>query len=329
MRKSSYKMVNKIIKKELQNEFVMELFKLAKDLMPIVDGVIATLVSFEQQKLSECNVFSFHNCEKYIKERLPLFYGEFLKMKRFGEIHYSRNFAGNASCDNYTGELWLGREDTIQDDLFMIHEFMHHMNLKPINNNKDVNQKVLLKELFGESLSIMGELDFTENLNDEKLKQDAYRADANRILMCRDCAVKVKVEMFLLDLYMKHGELNEEIIKSEIENCSDLELALLVADNYENILVSIDGWGANLKFAFNLKYVLGVVIGYHLADVAKKDSDICYRLAIVCRRMYELSVEDFCVLFELDLKDQELLNRYIRKVKDVENFVKGQQKVVS
>lgn len=322
-------MVNKIIKKELQNEFVMELFKTAKELMPIVDGVIATPISFEQQKLSECNVFSFHNCEKYIRERLPLFYKEFLRMKRDGELHYSRSFAGNASCDNYTGELWLGREDTIQDDLFMIHEFMHHMNLKPINKNKDVNQNVLLRELFGESLSIMGELDFGSTIEDEKLKQDLIRAEANNMLVCKDCAVKVKVELFLLELFIKYGELSEEIIKAEIESCSDVELALLVADNYESILVSIDGWGANLKFGFNLKYVLGVVVGYHLAEVAKKDSDICYRLAIVCRRMYELSIDDFCKLFELDLNDTELVNKYINKVRKIESYMKGQQKVVS
>ena len=59
MRKSSYKMVNKIIKKELQNEFVMELFKTAKELMPIVDGVLTTPVLFNNKSCLNVMFFLF------------------------------------------------------------------------------------------------------------------------------------------------------------------------------------------------------------------------------------------------------------------------------
>lgn len=329
MKNREYKAINKILKSELSDESVLKILEVARQLMPIVDGVLETNIEFEKQEFSECNVFAYHNARKYICNRLTLFYRELVRMMSNGEVHYSRNFAGNASCDNYTGELWLGRSDTIQDDLFFVHEFIHHMNLKPINDNPEVDQKNLLRSLFGEALSIAAELDFVDKLEDDKLKKDAVKAEVNYSLMIKECALKVKVEMFLIDLYLKHGGLCEDIIKSAIKECDDLELALMVSNNYEDILGEINGWGANLKFIFNLKYVLGVVVGYSLFDRIKDDKDMIYKLAIICRRMYELTVDDFCTLFNIDLTDPLLIERFRNRVNELRPIVNGMEKKVT
>lgn len=329
MKNREYKAINKILKSELSDESVLKILEVARQLMPIVDGVLETNIEFEKQEFSECNVFAYHNARKYICNRLTLFYRELVRMMSNGEVHYSRNFAGNASCDNYTGELWLGRSDTIQDDLFFVHEFIHHMNLKPINDNPEVDQKNLLRSLFGEALSIAAELDFVDKLEDDKLKKDAVKAEVNYSLMIKECALKVKVEMFLIDLYLKHGGLSEDIIKSAIKECDDVELALMVSNNYEDILGEINGWGANLKFIFNLKYVLGVVVGYSLFDRIKDDKDMIYKLAIICRRMYELTVDDFCTLFNIDLTDPLLIERFRNRVNELRPIVNGMEKKVT
>ena len=329
MKNREYKAINKILKSELSDESVLKILEAARQLMPIVDGVLETNIEFEKQEFSECNVFAYHNARKYICNRLTLFYRELVRMMSNGEVHYSRNFAGNASCDNYTGELWLGRSDTIQDDLFFVHEFIHHMNLKPINDNPEVDQKNLLRSLFGEALSIAAELDFVDKLEDDKLKKAAVKAEVNYSLMIKECALKVKVEMFLIDLYLKHGGLSEDIIKSAIKECDGLELALMVSNNYEDILGEINGWGANLKFIFNLKYVLGVVVGYSLFDRIKDDKDMIYKLAIICRRMYELTVDDFCTLFNIDLTDPLLIERFRNRVNELRPIVNGMEKKVT
>ena len=146
--------------------------------------------------------------------------------------------------------------------------------------------------------------------------------------MIKECALKVKVEMFLIDLYLKHGGLSEDIIKSAIKECDDVELALMVSNNYEDILGEINGWGANLKFIFNLKYVLGVVVGYSLFDRIKDDKDMIYKLAIICRRMYELTVDDFCTLFNIDLTDPLLIERFRNRVNELRPIVNGMEKKV-
>lgn len=328
MKNREYKAINKILKKELSDEYILKLLEISKQLMPIVDGVLDIPV-FEKQEYSECNVGSFYNAKMYIYNRLPLFYRELVRMMENGEIHYSRKYGDIAECDNYTGELWLGRNYTIQDDIFFVHEFLHHMNLKPIKMNPDVNQNCLLRNLFGEVLSIAIELDFVDKLDDEKLKRDAIKTEMNYTSIVKECALKVKVELFLIDLYLKYGELSEDIIKNEIKACDDLEFALMLTNNYENVLCDINGWCANLKFLFNLKYVLGIVVGYSLFDSIKDDKDMIYKLAIICRRMYELSIDDFCVLFNIDLTDPKLVERYKTRIGELKPIINGTQRKIT
>lgn len=325
MKKSEFKYLNKILKNELQKESVVALLDASKGFIKIVDGVLSIPVNMDQQSFSEVNTFSFLNAERYLLDTNPIISRELIRMKKNGEIHTSREFSGNASCCNYTGELWLGRSDTIQDDLFFIHEFMHHLNLKPINENKDIDQKNVLRTLFGEALSMFGELDYASKINEDNLKKDAKKREVQIILDAHDSAKKFKVELFLIELYKKHGLLSEDIIKTEIAECKDLELALLVNELYEDIINGITGWGANLKFDFYLRYVLGAVVGYHIASLANDVDDIWYRICIISRRMYELKIDDFCNLFRLDLNKEELINNYREKVNYLTKVMNGEQ----
>lgn len=325
MKKSEFKYLNKILKKELQKQSVVDLLNSAQGFMHIVDGVLEIPVNIEKQEFSEVNTFSFLNAERFIADTNPIFCRELFRMKRNGEIHTSRKFSGNASCDAYNGELWLGRSDTVQDDLFMVHEFIHHLNLIPINKDSEVNQKNVLRTLFGESLSIFGELNYADTIKEDNLRKDARKREVQLILDSYDCAKKFKVEMFLIDLYKKYGTLSEEVIKKEISQCKDLELALLVNEMYEEVIYAITGWGANLKFDFYLKYVLGILVGYHIYELGKEEDDIWYRMAIVCRRMYELSIEEFCTLFRIDLNNSSLIQLYRDQVNTLSKIFNGDE----
>ena len=180
-------------------------------------GVLEIEVPFDKQRIEECSAFSYYHAKKYICIRLPFFYKELVRMMCHGEIAYSRKYAGTSECDSYTGRIYLGRNDTIQDDLRLVHEFIDHMSLKPVQTNYDINQKALLRELFSEALSIGVELDFVDKLTDDRLSDDAQKAEVNYMVDAKERALKVKVEMFLIDAYLKHGELNEDIIKNAIK----------------------------------------------------------------------------------------------------------------
>lgn len=325
MKNREYKAINKVLKRELSNEYILHLLEVTRQLMPLVDGVYNTDVPFEKQTMEECNAFSFYQAKKYVCVRLPFFYKELVRMMSHGEILYSRKYAGNSECDTYTGRIYLGRNDTIQDDLSFVHEFMDHMSLKPVQTNYDINQKALLRDLFSEALSIGVELDFADKITEDNLSDDAMKAEVNYMVDAKEHALKIKVEMFLIDVYLKHGELTEDIIKNAIKECSDLELALMVSNNYEDILGEMVGWRSTLKFKNNLKHVLGILVGYQVFDNIKDDEDMVYRLAIICRRMYELGIEDFCTLFHVDLTDPAIIERYRSRIEELRPFINGNE----
>lgn len=325
MKKSEFRSLNKILKKELSDESVIALLDASRNFMGLVDGVLNIPINFEFKGFSEVNTFSFLNAEKFLCDTNPIIARELVRMKRNGEIHTSREFSGNAECCNYTGQLWLGRSDTVQDDLFYVHEFMHHLNLKPTNYNMGINQKNVLRSLFGESLSMFGELHYANQIKEENLRKDAQNREAQIMIDAYTQAKKFKVELFLIDLYQKNGTLSEDIIKNAIASLEDLELALLVQESYEEIINAITGWGVNLKFDFYLRYVIGAVVGYHIADLAKTHDDIWYRISIISRRMYELNIEEFCSLFRLDLNSPLLMDLYRENVSKITKSMNGEQ----
>ena len=70
--------------------------------------------------------------------------------------------------------MWLGRSDTVQDDLFMVHEFIHHLNLLPVNQNKDVEIKIELNnqkaesDVYGNSVFEIEFPEYVRNLEHKK-----------------------------------------------------------------------------------------------------------------------------------------------------------------
>ena len=300
--------VNKIFKDELNDDSIQAKLLFAKKVSFLIDTILE-YCSLIINKEYRCHIDnSFYYGINYIKETHPDYYSELIRMYNNGEIHISNDSTGNAECDSYSGEIWLGTSKTILDDLHLVHEFFHHQNLIPINNG--TKKKSVTRELFGEAISIAAELDFSDKITNDDLVEDTKIFEVDYINDAINCARKIKTELILIDIYSKHGEVNDYLIKAFIlENNNDI--GELFSQEYESVLNDISGWGANFKFYFNLKYVLGIIFGYYLSDLVKENPENWEIIYDINSNIYDLSVEQFLKKIEINLDDNKLITNFL------------------
>lgn len=300
--------VNQIFKKELNDKSTQTKLFYAKKLSFLIDGILEYCSPIINKKYSYHIDNSFYYGINYIKEIHPDYYLELIRMYNNGEIHILNYSTGNAECSSYSGEIWMGLSKTILDDFHLVHEFFHHQNLIPINNvSKGEN---ITRELFGEAISIAAELDFSDKITNADFVEDTTIFEVDYINDAINCAKKIKTELILIDIYSKYGELNDNLIKSFIlENNNDV--GNLFYQEYENVLNDISGWGSNLKFSFNLKYVLGIMFGYYISDLVKENKEKWKIIYDINSNIYNLSVEQFLEKIKIDLEDNKLVTKFI------------------
>ena len=306
MQKFNY--VNEIFKDELNDEFIQAKLLFAKKVSFFIDIILehCSLIINQEYRCHINN--SLYYGINYIKETHPDYYSELIRMYNNGEIHISNYSTGNADCDSYTGEIWLGLSKTILDDLYLVHEFFHHQNLIPINNG--TKKKSITRELFGEAISIAAELDFSDKITNDDLAKDTKIFEIDYINDAVECARKIKTELILIDIYSKHGEINDNLITTFIlENNNDI--GELFSQEYESVLSDISGWGANLKFYWNLKYVLGIIFGYYLSDLVKENPENWKIIYDINSSIYDLSIEQFLKKIKINLEEDKIVTIFL------------------
>ena len=313
MHEEEYSYINNIFKNELDNEIVNSYLLFANKLMPFLDFIIKCRPLTPSTYQSK-NYRSYHIAFNYIKENHPKYFPELIRMFSMNEIHIGNYSCDNASCDSYTGEIWLGKNQTILDDLNLVHEFFHHMNLIPINSDKN-QKKSITRDLFGESISIAAQLDFSKKIIENDLKQDAVNFEINYINDCILCSKRIRVELILIEIYKKHGKINDELIKKYISNCQDTNLQNLIIDEYQNVLNAIGGWGSNFKIPFNLRYVLGITIGYYLSDLIEKNNQNWKVIYDINDDFYNMNIDDFLNKIGINLQDDTILLNFMEHYK--------------
>lgn len=304
-----YDYINQIFKSELDKDSIKKLLSFANELSFFYDRILKSCQSLPQTNYKHTIVNSFHYAINYIKTSHPRYYSELSRMFADGEIHVASFESDNAECSSYTGEIWIGLNRTILDDLNLVHEFFHHQNLIPINKGGVRNN--ITRELFGESISIAAQLDFSKKIKDDDLKEDSKKFEIDYINDAITCTKRIRTELILIEIYNKNGRITEDLIKEFILNNRDNDLGMLVLAEYENVLNSISGWGADFKFGFHLKYLLGITIGYYLADLVEQDFKNWKMIYDINAKMYDLSVDEFLDKIGISLKDEKLISRLI------------------
>lgn len=310
--------VNDIFKSELSDETVKESLYFAQDLISFLDVIIKADMCLPHKEYAVVNDKSFSYADNYIKYKHFRYYQEFKRMWKDNEIVIGDYSGGNASCDSYTGKIFIGQSNTILDDLFLVHEFFHHQNLRPINKNS-VPASSLPRELFGEAISIMAQLDFTKSLTNDSLLEDSKIFEFDYVNDCVSCARKVRVELILIDIFNSCGDVSECSVERYLSICSDEYLKELVASEYEKCLKNICGWGANLKFLFNLKYVLGVTVGYYLADLVEKDPNRWDDIYYLNSNFYDIDIDTFFDRIGTTLENETVLLNFFEHYKTLKD----------
>lgn len=306
----------KIFEDQLQNEQVKAYLDFASKILPLIDMIINADISLTSTECLNINDKPFTYANSYIERKHPNYTSELFQMWNTGRIHIANYKSDNASCDSYTGDIWLGLNETILDDLYLVHEFFHHQNLIPINDNS-VKKEGFTRELFGESISIMSQLDFINDMPDDELRVDSKTLEIDYINDCSNSAKKIKVELALIDIYKINGTLTEELIQNYILNCENSSLAILIREEYDQVIRDISSWGANLKIPFNLKYVLGVVFGYYLADLINKKPNKWYDIYEINKTFYDIDVDEFLDKVEIDFSNPVLLSKYMERYNEL------------
>ena len=297
------KYLSEVFEKELKSGLLNPYFDIANTLLPSIDYI----AKLDYILTKECSVKTknpFLYASKYIEEKHPTYYPEFARMWQANEIHVSNYESDNAECDSYTGEIWAGKSCTILDDLNLVHEFFHHQNLTPINKG---GKNSFTRELFGEAISITAQFDFIKFLEKTNLCEDALIVKITYLNDCIKSARKIMVELILIELYKLNGKITDEIVKKYISYCKDEKLAIIIDEEYEDVLTSIGNWGANFKFPFNLKYFLGIIIGCHLSNLVNENQKKWEDIYIINKHFYYINEEEFLNKAGIKLDNDDLL----------------------
>ncbi len=285
-----YEAVNNIIKTEIANDNVMNIIGICKKLLPLFDLIFKKCETLPERGYEVELEDSISLALSYLKSSNPVYYDETKRMMENNEIHIADYSLDNAGCDSYTGEILLGNNRNISDGLTLIHELFHHFNLKPFNKYHQEN--TISRELFGEAISIAAELDFERNLEDKTLLKDARKFEIDYINDAIDCIRKIKVELVLIDLYNIYGKIDKEVIYKFILNNKDNAFGSIVIEEVESVISNITSWGSNLKIPFNLKYAIGIIFGYYLADLIEKEYEKWFLIYDLNNKLYDLNFDE-------------------------------------
>ncbi len=297
--------VNKLFALELDKKEVKYLLDFCNKNYLLVKMI--SEISFDVQRdLKQIKVEDFLYASRYIKERHSNYYDELERMFKYNEIIVSDYNCANASCDSYTGKIWIGLSHSILDDLYLVHEFFHHQNLIPIND-KQGKEENLTRKMFGEAISYLSQFDMVDWVSDKDVKNECLNSVSDCICDCINCAKKIRVELFLISVFKKYKRIDESLIEKEALECKDEFLTSLVLEYFDGALKDICGWGADFKFPFYLKYVLGVSIAFYLRDRLKIDSDIWKKVYYVNEHIYDMSIEELLRLFEINLSREDII----------------------
>lgn len=310
--------VNDIFKSKLKDRTVKESLCFAQDLLSFLDFIIKADICLPHKEYVAVNDKSFSYADNYVKCKHSQYYQEFKRMWKDNEIVISDYGVGNASCDSYTGKIFIGQSNTVLDDLFLVHEFFHHQNLRPINKNSAPFNS-LSRKLFGEAISIMAQLDFAKSLTNDSLLKDSKIFELDYVNDCVSCAKKARVELILIDIFNSCGDVSDYSVEKYLSTCNDQYLKELVASEYEKCLRDICGWGANLKFLFNLKYVLGVTVGYYLADLVEKDPNKWNDIYYINSNFYDIDINTFFDRIGTTLDNEHILLNFLEHYKTLKD----------
>lgn len=203
--------------------------------------------------------------KKYSKEFLRLLnsYGKYdgcvdaSKTVEFTKISPLLINKFNRSGVTSDGKVYIDYCETVFDIFDICHEIVHRFSYKGYES--------LIKKYLGETTSILSELYLSDYLKDNT---NINEEDINKYIIYRfntafDDAISVYIQITLIELYIKNGNVNELILTKYLDSLSKTDIYDRIYDKciskVKNIIKSDE-----MDFFIRQRYVIGLVCALEL-----------------------------------------------------------------
>lgn len=275
-----YDKLNKILNYETRNKRVLEELLISSSLSKIIfessnllkEDILLCDNSVSLNKSLDVAIIFFKSINlKYSNQVQNIIKNERTNNKP-SVLFSKKHFVGSNPIDfsgvDSDGVVYIDYENTINDIYSIVHEMTHKL-----SSQYDTNSKI--KNILGEVSSITMELLLEDYLKKEKFdsNEEIEKKNINRLITTYKDAGCILFEKDLVDLYLKYGFINENILLNELNNInkSSNKYDFYSEEGYNNLKEIIEN--GNLSFGKRQRYVIGLLFGLYIFDQIKNDYD--------------------------------------------------------
>lgn len=280
--KDMYDKLNKILNIETRNKELLEELSISS----ILSEIIIESSSFLKKDMLLCN--NSVSLNKSLNEAISFFKSinlkysnqvqNIIKNERTNNkpsvLFSKKHFIGNSPIDfsgvDSDGVVYIDYENTVNDIYSIVHEMTHKL-----SSQYDTNSRI--KNILGEVTTITMELLLEYYLKKEKFDSNVEieKRNINRLITTYKDAGCILFEKDLVDLYLKQGFINENILLNELNNTnkSSNKYELYSEEGYNYLKDIIEN--GNLLFRRRQRYVIGLLFAlYVVNEIAYDNSNI-------------------------------------------------------
>lgn len=192
-----------------------------------------------------------------------------------------------------SGEVNFKYTSTVSDVFMLVHEFTHKF-----STTKGYSGS--LKRILGENTSILMEFLLEDYLIENNIfeEDDIFKYKKARFYATYQDAITIICEYFIYSLYLKYGDLNETIIKEELNSLDEEDpITNILQENCVNKLDDIEKYNS-FQSVYSQRYVNGLLLSCKMHQLIKFDKRYMYNLDSLIRLLgnpIDVTADDFNV----------------------------------
>lgn len=168
------------------------------------------------------------------------------------------------------GKVYIYFDNTPNDVFIILHEMLHKMNECNILNEKDENIDTIIRDYYGETVSILGELMLGKYMVEKGLitENDFGIRKNNRLNGSKENASDVIIENELINLKLKGKEINYENLITLL-SCFDngsMEYKILLDEKNDLRMINSILKNGSLSIDFTKRYVIAQVLSNRILN---------------------------------------------------------------
>lgn len=210
--------------------------------------------------ISICNDFFKNIDEKYSKEFLELLKDENYyddskdpsKIVVFTKLSKSLNNKFNRSGVTPVGKVYIDYDESLNDIFTICHEIVHRFSYRGYESR--------IKRFLGETSSILAEFYVEDYLKENTLfdYNEIIKYRKKRFHLVYEESLSTYIQICLIELYLKNGELNENILINHLNSLSNLDFYQEVyrksLEEIKDIILS-----GEVNFFRRQRYIIGLI----------------------------------------------------------------------